>query len=101
MNINCIIISVYVAYEESNTDSTGVRLLHSIVNALIFLGAILVTTVIFVLLYKYRCLKVIYGEQFTLQGYLWLVDHVFTDHRGVFWRLFLLVWQCYVQLTVV
>jgi len=53
--------SVYVVYEENNTDSTGVRLFHSIVNALIFLGAILVTTVIFVLLYKYRCLKIIYG----------------------------------------
>jgi len=51
----------YVVYEENNTDDAGVRLFHSIVNALIFLGAILVTTVLFVLLYKYRCLKIIYG----------------------------------------
>jgi len=54
-------VSAYMAYEETPTDSTGERLFHSIVNALIFLCAILVTTVLFVILYKYRCLKVIYG----------------------------------------
>ena len=52
--------SAYMAYEESDSDSTGVRLFHSIINALIFLAAILGTTVLFVILYKYRCLKVIY-----------------------------------------
>lgn len=50
-----------MAYEETGTESSGVRLFHSLVNALIFLAAILGTTVLFVILYKYRCLKLIYG----------------------------------------
>jgi len=54
-------VSAYMAFEESADDTTGTRLFHSLVNALIFLCAILVTTVVFVILYKYRCLKVIYG----------------------------------------
>jgi len=53
--------SFYMAYDENDSQSTGQRFLGSIVNALIMLAAILVTTVAFVILYKFRCLKVIYG----------------------------------------
>lgn len=34
---------------------------HSLLNALIFVVMIICTTFIFVLLYKYRCLKVLFG----------------------------------------
>jgi hypothetical protein len=50
-----------IAYTESSTDSTGTLVWKSLVNALIVLAAILITTIIFVILYKYRCLKIIYG----------------------------------------
>jgi len=54
-------VSAFMAYQETETSSTGARLGGSILNALILLAAILVTTVAFVILYKYRCLKIIYG----------------------------------------
>jgi len=50
-----------IAYTEQDSDTTGTKLWKSLVNALIVLAAILFTTVIFVVLYKYRCLKIIYG----------------------------------------
>jgi len=53
--------SSVIAYTESESDATGTKLWKAIVNALIILVAILLTTVIFVILYKYRCLKIIYG----------------------------------------
>jgi len=49
-----------IAYTESSSDSGATRFFGSLLNALVFLAAILVTTVLFVILYKYRCLKVIY-----------------------------------------
>jgi len=55
------VMSWYTVYRESSSDSNGTKLLGSILNALIFVAAITVVTVIFVLLYKYRCLKVIYA----------------------------------------
>lgn len=48
-------------FNESPTDSTGSRLWHSLLNALGFVVMIVITTFIFVLLYKYRCLKVLFG----------------------------------------
>jgi len=53
--------SVTMVYVEDEEDSTGEKLLGSIVNALIFLAIIIATTVLFVILYKYRCLKIIYA----------------------------------------
>jgi len=54
-------VGALMAYNESSSDSTGTKFLGSLINALIFLAAILATTVLFVILYKYRCLKIIYG----------------------------------------
>ncbi|KAL6057135.1 Presenilin [Balamuthia mandrillaris] len=53
--------AVYMVYSESSGDSTSTKLFGSILNALAFVAVIVVVTVIFVLLYKYRCLKVIYA----------------------------------------
>jgi len=53
--------SASLIYVEQESDGTGTKLLGSILNALIFLAIIIGTTVIFVILYKYRCLKVIYA----------------------------------------
>jgi hypothetical protein len=47
-----------MAYDETPNQTTGQKFLGSLVNALIMLAAILVTTVAFVVLYKFRCLKV-------------------------------------------
>jgi len=51
----------FMVYNENSNDSSGTKLLGSLLNAIIFLVAILVTTILFVVLYKYRCLKIIYG----------------------------------------
>jgi hypothetical protein len=53
--------SAAIVYTEQSTDGAGTLLWKSLVNALIVLAAILITTIIFVILYKYRCLKLIYG----------------------------------------
>jgi hypothetical protein len=56
---NTVSQSLIVA--ENPNDSGGVRFLGSLVNALIFVGMIIVVTIIFVILYKYRCLKLIFA----------------------------------------
>lgn len=48
-----------MVYNEQASDSTGTKAVGSIINALLFVAMIVFTTVIFVVLYKYRCLKVI------------------------------------------
>jgi len=53
--------SSVIAYTEQDNDGAGTKLWKSLVNALVVLAAILITTVLFVILYKYRCLKIIYG----------------------------------------
>jgi len=50
-----------IAYTESENDSGALRFGGAMLNALIFLVVILVTTLLFVILYKYRCLRIIYG----------------------------------------
>ena len=50
-----------MVYQEKDSDSTGTKLLGSLLNAVAFVVLITLTTVVFVLLYKYRCMKVIYG----------------------------------------
>ena len=45
-------------YQESETDAGVDRFLGSLLNAGIFVVAIVVVTIIFVILYKYRCMKV-------------------------------------------
>eukprot|EP01126_Amoeba_proteus_P052673 TRINITY_DN6383_c0_g1_i1.p1 TRINITY_DN6383_c0_g1~~TRINITY_DN6383_c0_g1_i1.p1 ORF type:complete len:451 (-),score=87.40 TRINITY_DN6383_c0_g1_i1:51-1334(-) len=54
-------VSAAFVYQESSSDSTGTRLGGSLLNALLILGMILATTVLFVCCYKYRCLKFLYG----------------------------------------
>ncbi len=50
-----------MVYEEKQDDSNWTKFFGSILNALVIVGMLIVVTVIMVLLYKYRCLKVIYG----------------------------------------
>ncbi len=50
-----------MVYHEEGADSTGTKLGGSIANALVFVGIVTLTTVLFVLLYKYRCMKIMYG----------------------------------------
>jgi len=54
-------VSATMIYEEESNDSTSTKFFGSILNALIFLAIILGTTILFVILYKFRCLKVIYA----------------------------------------
>jgi hypothetical protein len=53
--------SASLAYRESASDTGVEKFFGSLLNALIFVGMILLVTVIFVVLYKYRCLKIIFG----------------------------------------
>jgi presenilin 1 len=50
-----------MAYTESADDSTWTKLLGSLLNAFLIVVMLVVVTIIMVCLYKYRCLKVIYG----------------------------------------
>tara|TARA_R110002050_G_scaffold154650_1_gene282562 strand:- start:532 stop:978 length:447 start_codon:yes stop_codon:yes gene_type:complete len=52
---------VYFVYNEQASDSVGSKFLGSLLNALIFVFMIVVMTGFFVLLYYYRCLKLIFG----------------------------------------
>jgi presenilin 1 len=54
-------LSYAMVYQENENDSTVIKFFGSILNALIVVGLLLVVTVVMVLLYKYRCLKIIYG----------------------------------------
>ena len=49
-----------MVYHESGADSTGIKFAGSIANALVFVLIVTVTTVLFVLLYKFRCIKIMY-----------------------------------------
>jgi len=49
-----------MAYSESSTDSTSEKFFGSAANALIFIFFITVMTFVFVLLFKYKCFKIIY-----------------------------------------
>lgn len=74
LNASNIIITdseaLYQVYSEDEGDDTATKLFGSILNALIFLAIIIAVTVLFVILYKYRCLKVIYGWLITSTGML-------------------------------
>eukprot|EP01117_Protostelium_nocturnum_P006011 TRINITY_DN2161_c0_g1_i1.p1 TRINITY_DN2161_c0_g1~~TRINITY_DN2161_c0_g1_i1.p1 ORF type:complete len:392 (-),score=96.88 TRINITY_DN2161_c0_g1_i1:22-1197(-) len=52
---------VYTVYNESPSDSGLLRFGGALLNALLFLVMITVVTFMFVLLYKYRCYKLLYG----------------------------------------
>lgn len=53
--------SPYLVYRENDTDNTGTRAGKAIINALVIVAAVLGFTVAFFLLYKYRCMKILYG----------------------------------------
>ena len=46
-------------YSENKSDSAGKKFAGALLNAVIFLGIILVSTVVLVVLYKCRCIKVL------------------------------------------
>lgn len=48
-------------FREASTDTTATKMGHAVVNAMAFVGVILGFTVVFFLLYKFRCMKIIYG----------------------------------------
>jgi len=80
-------VSATIAFTENDTDGAGTVAWKAILNALIVLVAILMTTVIFVILYKYRCLKIIYG---------WLITSslILLGAFGAIFAIFLLqVWN--------
>jgi len=82
-----------IAYQEHDSDSMGTKLWKSLINALIVLAAILITTVIFVILYKYRCLKIIYG---------WLITSsliMLAVFGGGFFFLILTAWNVAMDLV--
>eukprot|EP01118_Nematostelium_gracile_P013882 TRINITY_DN52_c0_g1_i1.p1 TRINITY_DN52_c0_g1~~TRINITY_DN52_c0_g1_i1.p1 ORF type:complete len:368 (+),score=87.66 TRINITY_DN52_c0_g1_i1:58-1161(+) len=80
-------VSSSIAYAEQDSDSNGTKLWKSLVNALVVLVAILVTTVVFVVLYKYRCLKIIYGWLITASSIM------LASFGGTFLYYFLLSWN--------
>jgi hypothetical protein len=47
-----------MVYHEEGNDSVGTKFVGSIGNALVFVAIVTLTTVLFVVLYKYRCMKV-------------------------------------------
>lgn len=51
---------VYTPFH-SETDDTGTKVWESVANALILIGVVVVMTVFLILLYKYRCYKVIHA----------------------------------------
>jgi len=53
--------TIYSVYQETEGDSTSSKLFGSLLNAIIMLAAIIVSTIAIVVLYKYRCMKIIYG----------------------------------------
>eukprot|EP00741_Cyanophora_paradoxa_P009342 tig00000144_g9050.t1 len=51
----------YLVYSESSGDSTAQKLGGALLNAIIFIAVILGTTILFVILFKFRCVKLMWG----------------------------------------
>jgi len=70
----------WMVYQEHASDSTVEKLGGSIINALLFVVLIVLVTCVLVLLYKYRCLKLIYDGLLDLQEFCWdsLVQRYFS-----------------------
>ncbi|CAL1542420.1 unnamed protein product [Lymnaea stagnalis] len=51
---------IYTPFHDK-TDNTGTKIWQSLANSLIMLGGIVVMTIVLLLLYKYKCYKIIHG----------------------------------------
>lgn len=52
---------LYTPFNENSEQATGTKLWMSVANASIFICVVVVMTVVLILLYKYRCYKIIHG----------------------------------------
>lgn len=52
---------IYTPFDESQTTSGGTKLWMSIANASIFIGVVVIMTIVLILLYKFKCYKIIHG----------------------------------------
>jgi hypothetical protein len=71
---------IYTPFNEDASTSSGTKLWMSIANAGIFIGVVVVMTVVLILLYKCRCYKFIYGWlAFSSLMLLTLFTYLFTS----------------------
>lgn len=52
---------IYTPFDESQSTSGGTKLWMSIANASIFIGVVVIMTIVLILLYKFKCYKIIHG----------------------------------------
>jgi presenilin 1 len=52
---------IYTPFDESQTSNGGTKLWMSIANASIFISVVIVMTIVLILLYKFKCYKIIHG----------------------------------------
>lgn len=91
---------VYTPFHEETQD-TGTKIWNAVANALILMGVIVIMTVVLIMLYKYRCYKIIHGwlimsslMLLSIFSYLYLTE-VLRAYNIPFdyFTLFILMWN--------